>query len=385
MKAESPTDIRSAFFEQIQINNKSINIPESILVIYDNAPYIGDAYMFFMDFVYLREIAGHLLIAVTNQKSYEVLLQIVRHHPVEDAIKHLELDTLDFNQFDSVFIIENSDVSESRVLKELALRFTEGAPADRPSFSLHYLSFSRIIEKMPFLQFRHFSEAVHLYECQPKPEAILLTPEELQWGKQWLNSHGVLTNERIIIFLSSTSAFEKMISRTVYYEMLEWMIGHEDVKVLLFDEQRTGKKQFIEEEIGHEKIHKVIVAEGLTIRESMILMASSYIAGIIGPCTGLMHLADGIYKFLLGHQLIKAEEIPLLLTYVGLNHDRNYNPHSWWSGSIVNCFAIQRNQAGEKVLVPLEECDHDTRAFQAKCLPTCEISSQLLINLISDE
>ncbi len=112
--------------------------------------------------------------------------------------------------------------------------------------------------------------------------------------------------------------------------------------------------------------------------------ANKNVTAIIGPCTGLMHIANGIYSYKLNRKIISDNELPLLFVYVGLQFYSAYNAWNWWSGSLVHCAVINKKLSGGKILKPLTDCPMNTVKFQENCLPVSEITSEMIINYISE-
>jgi hypothetical protein len=86
-----------------------------------------------------------------------------------------------------------------------------------------------------------------------------------------------------------------------------------------------------------------------------------------------MHLADGVYTYLLNHKRIS--ERPLLLTYAGKQApERNYHPNNWWRGANVVKCCISIQDSERKRLIFLDECLADFETFNKVSVSAREIS-----------
>jgi len=115
------------------------------------------------------------------------------------------------------------------------------------------------------------------------------------------------------------------------------------------------------------------------LRESMCLLGAAPVKAVIGPCTGLLHLANGIYTHSLQAGRIGEQDLPLLLTYVGYQY-AGYSPWNWWAKTRVACLVHRLDAQGEPGLRPLAECPREASRFEQGALPASQITARLLID-----
>ena len=214
---------------------------------------------------------------------------------------------------------------------------------------------------------------------------LRLLDEEHNWAHQWLRSKGVVEHDLLIILLLGASSTDKVMDGKEILGLVRALsLNGVGVKFIFISEMLHPENQWVEAEIEARRCANAIVAEGLGLRKVMSLMAHRQVAAIIGPCTGLMHLADGIYSYLMNHRIVNLDNCPLLLTYSGKQApEKRYHPNNWWGdANIVTCCICVKSITNEKQLLPLKNCPKDLKTFNSISLIAREIGGELLRDLV---
>jgi hypothetical protein len=219
---------------------------------------------------------------------------------------------------------------------------------------------------------------------------ISLLPEEHNWAGNWFRTNGVTSSDKLIIVLHGASSAEKVIYDAELLKLIKRLCDSGNkIKVVLVTEKKIEDMLWLNGTVTAEVFKNVIVADALGLRTVMSLLANKQVVAIIGPCTGLMHLADGIYTYMLRHQLIAETECPLLLTYAGKQaQERNYHPHGWWKNTNLTncCIAVSRDgDSNNKQLISLSECPTDQESFNKIGISAREINCEMIIKFLRDQ
>ncbi|MBB5635057.1 hypothetical protein HDF26_002216 [Pedobacter cryoconitis] len=217
---------------------------------------------------------------------------------------------------------------------------------------------------------------------------LSLLPEEHLWAKDWLVSNGIKESDRLIVLLHDASSKDKVIYDLTLFQFIRKLSGlSKNIRILLVTSKKVSDNIWLNELIRRRECANVILADTLSLREVMCLYTDQRVDAVIGPCTGLMHLAEGVYTHLLNQQLIVKP--PLLLTYAGKQvPERRYHPNQWWKGSyLVRCLVHMRHAQGgnDNQLLLMAECPPDFEEFNRESIPAREINSELLFNFITEK
>ncbi len=215
---------------------------------------------------------------------------------------------------------------------------------------------------------------------------IVVTSEQRQWADKWFEANGVGENERIVILPEGASTMGKTLPSNVFNDVLQWMLSLPNIRVLLFDEKGTGKKKNLVARYGVADETRIIVAEQFGIRQDLHLLCSKYVSAVIGPCTGVMHLASFAYTYFKNHGIIDKDKLPSLIVYTG-NFEgivNDYHPRDWWLGSLVKCAVLCKDGDGGKVIRKLGQCATGHHDYCETTLPVDQFSADILISFIEN-
>jgi len=304
------------------------------------------------------------------------------------TITNLQWGNIDFSKYD--LILCNNDVFSK-------FYWFLGTQRDFDYLNTKVQSFS-VMDDRPVSEYPTFDFYINILKNN-YPEQIIakvkksicnelsLLDEEIVWAKQWLEDRGLKPKQKLVFLIHGASAPDKVMLDAELLKLLKRLCGlDEDVKVILVTEKPISTYQWLIAAIQDFEDRNLILADALGLREVMSLMASENTSIIIGPCTGLMHLADGIYTNLINSQAIKLFECPLLLVYAGKQSpERNYHPNHWWQNSrLVSCLVNMKSTDGnvQKTLVPLGDCPVDFHHFHAESLFASDIDSDMLFSFM---
>lgn len=196
---------------------------------------------------------------------------------------------------------------------------------------------------------------------------LKIQEEERITARTWLEENGLKPGEKLVCLILNTSSPEKSLDSDSQLGLIKHMVADTNVKVLLFDEKGNGLKESLEKKLPKEITERIIIAKKTGIRLDMCLLSDHAILGIIGPCTGMMHLADGIYRYLKNNKIINKDQVPFMLVYVGnlAKFDMGYHPRHWWFNSLVKCAVFVKSNTGFE-LTKLYKLPNDIAGYNQK-------------------
>ncbi|MFA6245537.1 MAG: hypothetical protein WC615_01265 [Mucilaginibacter sp.] len=214
---------------------------------------------------------------------------------------------------------------------------------------------------------------------------IKMLKEELAAGEEWMEVQNVKADEKVIALLLSTSSVHKTLPYPAQLALIEHLTSSIQKKVLLFDENGTDLRSRLNNDLPAHVSGKIIIAEKLGIRMDMSLLANPRITAVFGPCTGMMHLANGIYRFI-RNKNPGSRISPFMLVYTGnfAEFDIAYHPKHWWFNSLVKCAVLIRSSVSrEAAFVKLNQLKADQ--FETCSLPLQEATPELFIDFLERE
>jgi hypothetical protein len=209
---------------------------------------------------------------------------------------------------------------------------------------------------------------------------IYISRQEMDEANSWLETQGMCNGEQLIVIMADASNEIKIISYQSLLQLIKWFVSFKDVKVLLFSTQGSDLMHHIENLPAYE-LKQVIIAPQVDIRKSMGILISSYTKAILGPCTGMLHLADGLFYYLKNNGSIEKSQIPLMIVYTG-KQNAEYHPVEWWINSNIKCVVVCKDETGVKVLKKLGQCPMNKDTYYKMALPAKEISSKMIIDFL---
>jgi hypothetical protein len=355
-----------------------------VLVLYGEKKkfFIGDCCIRFDKMRHLRTFFRDSAIHInfSYKQKYEFYKALLRNNPHIDHISMLDWEDIDFMSYDIIFCF---CCIEKDLLTHLQSRY--GNLIGSELFRLSVFSIPVLMDKSESKRDRVFPVNTNLmaYMFMPRAGELYIGKDEEDWANQWLRSKGLLPGEDLFVLIDSTTDRSKMLDITVYFDFLKSILGRKNTRVLIFDENNIGKKEFYREWLGDQNIQKFIFSEGFGLRENLCLIASSFTRMVMGPCTGPMHCASAIYNNYVENGMAIAD-VPLLITYTGVYTKDNISADFWWGASpLVKCLLLKkRNGKNEMVLLSsltMEERNADDS------LPCSEYTSGLLTSFVNTQ
>ncbi|WP_293928014.1 hypothetical protein [Sphingobacterium sp. UBA6320] len=381
------------------VKNKSFAKLENLkkIIILDDFQrpfFIGDSVYWFAK---LRKLCFHfadhteITINIINKISYKNVNEIfLRSLPLNVHITNKDWNTINFSQYD--LILCNNDIQSKFhwYLDELPCNHQQNIPSftfsvkdERKVSTSPTLDFYSILNKLGYT--KQLLQADHLYD-QQKFIGLPIHDDESFWAEAWFKENGISKDNKIIIIFHGASAKNKTLEDIELVKLLVLLnVGDSNIKILLLtykiDEQHEELRTSI---CNNPNFNHVIIGDSLKIRDLMSLLIQPNIELILGPCTGHMHLADGIYTHLLEVNEKTKNDIPIILTYAGKQDpERNYHPYNWWKHSkIVDCCVGMINTESLSYLTNHHNCPKDLHAFNESSIFAKDIKAQTLLNFI---
>lgn len=386
----------SFFTETIDniISRNSINETKSIenIIILDDHLrefYIGDTHMWLSSIRQLQsKTDSTVTIACGNELFYKKVSQIFTLQPCPKInIIQLNWDALNIKSFDTIICHQNSILlllqfykqSPDVFLEKKIYRFAPNAEfnnlkIDYPWDINHFYKRKLGIEKK-IQSIKQLKKQTH--------KEIYLSDEEIDAADLWLTENGYLKGNKLFILFNDSSYPEKTFSFSKTVTLIKLILSEPNKQILLFDYQDTGKIIKMKPHLTSCEYNKIIIVRGLNIRKEMAIMANIAILSIIGPCTGMMHLANGIYFELLNNKRRAKEQIPLLIVYCGSGLNvKDYHPRYWWQGAIVKCIACTKKN-NLIIANELHEMPLDIEDFHNDYLPVSKIMPEHIISFLN--
>lgn len=206
---------------------------------------------------------------------------------------------------------------------------------------------------------------------------IMLREVEKNWAAAWLAEKGLRTGECLNVLVFNSSAGTKMLTEAMATELIRIVASQENNKVLLFDEDKQNLSQKLRSELQENIWKKVIVFEGRGLRQAMSMIAHPQVKLVMGPCTGVMHLANGVYQHKLNQKEIKKSLLPDLIVYTGnwKELQRYYHPKHWWTGTLIRCIVYSKSKdVAEGEFRDLALFDDGIESYCEQSLPLQQIT-----------
>ncbi len=357
--------------------------------------YIGDIciWMNLMESQFLQWFEGaSITVNWQSKANYEIASHVTQQALSKNvSFTNRHWDDIDFNQYDLVlcngnvagnliFYIANNRLNKTSVYYYGSAYYGDEQQAASSGWDFKCYQKSKTTNKNLVEENLTFVRQVRYY----RGVDLVISDEERDWADQWLRDRGVREHEKVTVLPDAASWPDKYLRLEEYVKLVRAFTDHPDRKVLLFDEKRAGKQLRLRQALGDERMQQVIVAEGTSLRETMRLLSSRFVQAVIGPCTGVLHLAGGIYSYFQNQKRMPDHEQPVLLTYVGLQADLHWSPWFWWGKTIVHCILFAKDTNGNQRLKRLRECSKSLNVLRQESVRVADASAELLIDYIRD-
>lgn len=365
-------------------NNRGINRLQvrRVLILQDQkSAYIGDSCIWFGRLKYVSAFFSNADVDISfpNENNHKYIGAFLKNHPYLSSISTESIDKTCFEEYDLVITIS---YDEEKILQFIHDKYGSAIASDRFKLAVFSLSQSVLLRvdygKYAFPAYDELTEYAN-----PQLNELYLSDEEQQWGDEWLRRHGVEEGDNLFIVLDSSSKGEKLIRMNIYFEFLSSILKRKNAKVLIFDEGNIGKEAFYREWLGEANLSKMIFSKGLTLRQDLCLIGSSYTKMMFGPCTGLLHCASAIFNNYVNNGM-PAAEAPLMVVYTGQYAGLELNADKWWGTSpLVHCLMLKKRN-GVKQLCTLSSLPEKEKELN-NSLPCSEYTSAMLIEFVTNK
>ncbi|MCW3465094.1 hypothetical protein [Chitinophaga nivalis] len=368
--------------DRILENNQHIKKEQvkKVLIWYEEIDFfIGDTCLMFDKFRICKLFFGEDVVIDVNavNKKYKDLYQVFfQHNPNVSNMFHAELDEVAFEEYDIMICVT---YDEDILLRTMANRC--GNLVESGAFNLAVFSFTRnmLIDRKAFhIIFPVYQEIYDFGQLLlERPPEFYITAEEKEWANNWLREQQLTAEEQLFVILDSSSSREKLLRIDVYFDVLKKLLRKDNVKVLIFDEKKVGKEHFYREWLSERQMKKIIFSRGQSLREGICLLGSDYVKLIMGPCTGLVHCASGIYNNRVRNGMPR-EQAPVLITYTG-----PWDAQLWWGNApLVNCLLMKDTGAVKELTLLSQLSDTEKKDIQSR--PPCtEYTAEMLLGFVN--
>lgn len=365
-------------------NSRNINRLQvkRVLILQDQkSAYIGDSCIWFGRLKHVSAFFNNAAVDINfpNEHNHKYIGAFLKNHPYLSDISTCSMDKICFENYDLVIAIS---YDEEKILQFLHDKYADAVSDGSFKLAVFSLSQSVLLRvdygKYTFPAYNELTEYAN-----PLLNELYLSDEEQQWGDAWLRSKGLEEGDELFIVLDSSSKGEKLIRMNVYFEFLSWLLKRRNAKVLIFDEQNIGKEAFYREWLGEANLKKMIFSKGLTLRQDLCLIGSSYTKLVFGPCTGLVHCASAIVNNYVNNGMPVADA-PLMVVYTGQYAGLELNADRWWGTSpLVHCLMLKKRN-GVRQLCTLSSLSEKEKELN-NSLPCSEYTSATLIEFVSNK
>jgi hypothetical protein len=305
---------------------------------------------------------------------------MLKNNPYVDELSNHEWQDINFHLYDVIICIT---YKESYLLEILTGKY-QTYPDNvwtTAIFSMSSLVLNLTTTKLTtiFPEYKSLMDFVAAYPHKPQ---LYISKEEKEWANNTLKGYGLAEDEQLFILLDASSSRYKLLKMDVYFQVLEYMLGMNKTKVLIFDEKGVGKKLLYKEWLREEQAKKMIFTSNLSLRQALCILGSDYTKLIFGPCTGLLHCASGMYNTFIRNGM-KTSEVPVMITYTGKYESETDNANVWWGTSpLVHCLILRKTATGKEVKL-LSELAEQEKEDSKDILPCHEYTSQLVIDFLN--
>jgi hypothetical protein len=365
-------------------NSRSIDRMQvkRVLILQDQkSAYIGDSCIWFGRIKHVSAFFNNAAVDINfpNENNHKYIGAFLKNHPYLSDISTCAMDKVCFEDYDLVIVIS---YDEEKVLQFFHSKYGEAVNDGRFKLAVFSLSQS-VLLRVDYGKYTFPAYDQLIEYANPLLNELYISDEEQQWGDEWLRSKGLQEGDELFIVLDSSSKSEKLIRMNVYFEFLSWILKRNNARVLIFDEGNIGKEAFYREWVGEANLNKIIFSKGLTLRQDLCLIGSSYTKMVFGPCTGLLHCASAIVNNYINKGMPVANA-PLMVVYTGQYGGLELNADRWWGTSpLVHCLMLKKRN-GVKQLCTLNSLSQKEKELN-NSLYCSEYTSAALIEFVSNK
>lgn len=341
-----------------------VNLRRPLLYIYVESFGIGDCVLYFSRIKAISEFLGNTDFDVAiNPQHYELM----KYHPLVNRF-FLELDEVEFTNYDLVITFSNCEFYLAHFLHK---RYGNAILSGAMKIAVYSLFhgedeqmsiFSNLMELEVFIK-------VTCEEQLALKHELYISEEEHAAADSWFEANGMgQGNEHVVVLLDSTSDRNKLMGIECFEQLLRHFLNWKNCTILIFNPESFDKRDIYQEMLGPELVQRMIFVREKDLRKNFCLLSSKYVKMVIGPCTGLLHCAEGIYNTMEQQGRLPRER-PVLVAYIGppAAGDKS-DKWSWWGNTHVHCCYIEKDSEGKKIVKRLVSTGNpglQTKEFEA--------------------
>jgi len=353
--------------------------------------YIGDSYLWLVNIRrYLFEVypSADVFINCRNENRVYKLNHIFEGSWGNNIhIHHMDWEEIDFTEFDLILYHHDLTIPFlAYVEQNYDTTFRE-----KRIYSF-FNTFFRTDVEVPVWNY------INLYNSMESPGSLInkilneklyaelsVSDEERKFADSWFEKQGIGGDDKVIVFITNASRQEKMLSPENQVLFIESLVLTYNCYILLFDDQHENLAEYVNQNLSSEISRKVIISDLNGLRKDLSLIASSYTMAVIGPCTGLMHLANGIYNYFLNKKILRHRQMPALVVYTGNLRGcmDEYHPKNWWTSTLVKAISGIRVSNGDVSIVPINKLPSKIEEYHNLAVPVNDISIDALTNYLT--
>jgi len=330
-----------------KFNREKMN---SILIFFDfETFFLGGALRHTSQFRLLQQFFPNAEIHFTSSDSRVVDLAL--NSPIISSLQLKEYKEVPYEEYDCVvFLSEREAEIANYIVSKYYKLFSR--KIDTIMFSISAFSYAEEV-KVFFpvlidLVNMKYDEDIRL-DCHKNK--VYLTKQEVDWANRYLAEKGVKKDDMLVIINDSSALEGKVIKEEEFINLIRLILIEEDTKVLIYDVKNIGKRSLFKEYFDKEMLDRILFVAQTSLREDISLMAGNNVKAIVGPCTGMMHCASGIYN------VSKDKKAPLILVYKGDFEGMGfaYGTNYWWGkNDFVDCVLKMK---GSQELIHLSDIE----------------------------
>jgi ADP-heptose:LPS heptosyltransferase len=316
------------------LSMKRDKVKNVLVVIMVEGYPIGDSVLVFSG---LRAISkyfnGQQFDLLTTKEHYTYLQNspLVKNY-------YFDMEGVDFPAYDLIVNFSTRDIYLAEFLNR---KYREGILNGSHAFGVHSLFLKKGFEHNVLFEFFSDFERYIMSEYQLEREfwghELHMSAADREWGNEWFRSQGVKENEKVIVVLDGTSGRSKLLPMNVYFDVLRFFMTFENTRILIFDPDNLDKRSFYQQMLENEHLDQFIFVKRHGLRKDFCLLASDFVHMVFGPCTGLLHCAEGIYNTM-DQKGVLSREWPMLIAYMGpTTSPDDPDKWYWWGDTHVEC------------------------------------------------
>jgi ADP-heptose:LPS heptosyltransferase len=347
-----------------------------LIIIWPSKFYLGDNCLLLSHLRFVSSFFKDATLDINYPDRYAEYVDLLENNPFVNDLINQEWIDIDFNRYDMIMLLHPQE--------QFFLEFLAGHYGDRIAenrFNPRIYSFSASIDRKSapiFPVYQTLNEFIDERYADGPLHEFFISDEEKNWGNAWLEDEGVGKDDKVIVLLDEAASGHKLLKTHVYFEVVNYFLRFQNVKLLIFDKKAMGKAGFYKAWLGDAGSEKIICAREMPLRKSLCILSSKYIKVVFGPCTGLLHCAAGVCGALMNSGQ-EVTHTPLVIVYTGKYPPFEGTAFTWWGRSMVNCWVLKKGKNGSKEVTHLRDVGTEEALKAEETLWCSEYDASLIL------